>query len=125
MGNVDFLEFCQHPDILSMVEQLIGPDIIQWSNQLFAKPPADGKAVPWHQNGAYWPIEPLAKVGRPLVSRICEIISSGPLSNELLVRAYAIAVTSAVRSYRSPLGKWWSMLSWPPSEGPPNNNRDV
>lgn len=62
MGNVDFLEFCQHPDILYMVEQLIGPDIILWGSMLFAKPPGDGMAVPWHQDGTYWPIEPLATV---------------------------------------------------------------
>ncbi|WP_306006623.1 phytanoyl-CoA dioxygenase family protein [Aquicoccus porphyridii] len=62
MGNVDFLEFCQHPDILDMVEQVIGPDIILWGSMLFAKPAGDGKAVPWHQDGRYWPIEPLETV---------------------------------------------------------------
>ncbi|SEP00073.1 Phytanoyl-CoA dioxygenase (PhyH) [Salinihabitans flavidus] len=62
MGNVDFLEFCQHPDILDMVEQLIGPDIILWGSMLFAKPPGDGKAVPWHQDGKYWPLEPLETI---------------------------------------------------------------
>ena len=62
MGNVDFLEFCQHPMILDMVEQLIGPDIILWGSMLFAKPAGDGKAVPWHQDGRYWPIEPLETV---------------------------------------------------------------
>ena len=62
MGSVDFLEFCQFPDILDMVEQLIGPDIILWGSMLFAKPAGDGKAVPWHQDGKYWPIEPLATI---------------------------------------------------------------
>ncbi|MCC6000277.1 MAG: phytanoyl-CoA dioxygenase family protein [Pararhodobacter sp.] len=62
MGNADFLEFCHHQDILDMVEQLIGPDIILWGSMLFAKPPAVGKGVPWHQDGKYWPIEPLATV---------------------------------------------------------------
>ncbi|MCP5366398.1 MAG: phytanoyl-CoA dioxygenase family protein [Hyphomicrobiales bacterium] len=62
LGNHDFLGFCQFPEILDMVEQLIGPDIILWGSMLFAKPPKDGKAVPWHQDGQYWPIEPLATV---------------------------------------------------------------
>ena len=62
MGNVDFLEFCQHPDILDMVEHVIEPDIILWGSMIFAKPPSDGKAVPWHQDGRYWPIEPLETV---------------------------------------------------------------
>ncbi len=62
MGNVNFLEFCQFPEILDMVEQLIGPNLILWGSMLFAKPPKDGMAVPWHQDGKYWPIEPLATV---------------------------------------------------------------
>ncbi len=62
MGSVGFLEFCRTPDILDMVEQLIGPDIILWGSQMFAKPPGDGKAVPWHQDGKYWPLDPLATI---------------------------------------------------------------
>ena len=61
-GNVDFLEFCQQPDILDMVEQLIGPDIILWGSMLFAKPPGGNMGVPWHQDGKYWPITPLETV---------------------------------------------------------------
>ena len=60
MGNVDFLEFCQHPDILDMVEHVIGPDIILWGCQIFCKPGGDGMEVPWHQDGQYWPIRPIA-----------------------------------------------------------------
>lgn len=62
MGNRDFLGFCLSPEILGIVEQLIGPDIILWGSMLFCKPPKDGMAVPWHQDGQYWPIEPLATV---------------------------------------------------------------
>ncbi|WP_289053035.1 phytanoyl-CoA dioxygenase family protein [uncultured Aliiroseovarius sp.] len=62
LGNVDFLDFCQTPDILDMVEQLIGPDIILWGSMLFAKPPGGSMGVPWHQDGKYWPINPLETV---------------------------------------------------------------
>lgn len=62
MGNVSFLQFCQSPELLDIVEQLIGPDIILWGSMLFCKPPKDGMAVPWHQDGQYWPIEPLSTV---------------------------------------------------------------
>jgi len=62
MGNFEFLAYCQFPDILDMVEQLIGPDIILWGSMLFCKPPQDGMAVPWHQDGQYWPIQPLSTV---------------------------------------------------------------
>lgn len=62
LGNTDFLKFCQTPALLDMVEALIGPDIILWGSQMFAKPAGDGKGVPWHQDGGYWPIRPLATV---------------------------------------------------------------
>ncbi|MED5392467.1 MAG: phytanoyl-CoA dioxygenase family protein, partial [Pseudomonadota bacterium] len=46
--------------ILDRVEQLIGPDIVLWGCQVFCKPASDGMEVPMHQDGHYWPIEPLA-----------------------------------------------------------------
>ena len=48
------------PEIIAMVGQLIGPDIILWSSGYFGKPAGVGKATPWHQDGGYWPIRPLA-----------------------------------------------------------------
>lgn len=55
-----FLEYAKNPDILNMVEQLIGPDIALWNSSFFAKPANGGHATPWHQDGEYWPIKPLA-----------------------------------------------------------------
>ena len=43
-----------------MVQQLIGRDIALWNASFFAKPADNGKATPWHQDGEYWPISPLA-----------------------------------------------------------------
>ena len=43
-----------------MVEQLIGPDFALWNSSLFAKPARHGTRTPWHQDGEYWPIRPLA-----------------------------------------------------------------
>jgi hypothetical protein len=59
-GSGDFLDLARDPGILDLVEQLIGPDIILWGCQIFCKPGGDGMAVPWHQDGHYWPIRPLA-----------------------------------------------------------------
>jgi hypothetical protein len=59
-GNRIFLEFANDPDILDLVECVIGPDIILWGAHMFSKPAGDGKEVPWHQDGHYWPIRPLA-----------------------------------------------------------------
>jgi hypothetical protein len=61
-GNEELLDFTQNPDILDIVEQIIGPDIIMWGSQVFSKPAGDGMAIPWHQDGQYWPMRPLATV---------------------------------------------------------------
>ena len=55
-----WLEYARHPGILDLVSQLIGDDIILWGSQVFCKPPLTGKAIPWHQDGQYWPIRPIA-----------------------------------------------------------------
>ncbi len=55
-----WLEFCERPDILDLVVSLIGPDVILWGSQVFCKPATIGMEVPWHQDGEYWPIRPLA-----------------------------------------------------------------
>ena len=34
--------------------------MILWGSQVFCKPAFTGKAIPWHQDGQYWPIRPLA-----------------------------------------------------------------
>lgn len=59
-GSSDFLDLARDPAILDLVEQLIGPDIVLWGCQIFCKPGGDGMEVPWHQDGHYWPIRPLA-----------------------------------------------------------------
>ncbi|MGE0312261.1 MAG: phytanoyl-CoA dioxygenase family protein [Lautropia sp.] len=55
-----FLDYCDNAEILDMVAQLIGPDIALWNTSFFAKPAGNGKRTPWHQDGEYWPINPLA-----------------------------------------------------------------
>lgn len=59
-GHHAFLELARDDLILDCVEAAIGPDIILWSTHIFCKPAGDGKEVPWHQDGQYWPIRPLA-----------------------------------------------------------------
>ena len=58
-GNPDWLEFAKIPEILEMIKQLIGNDFILWGMTIFGKPAKVGKATPWHQDGDYYPIEPL------------------------------------------------------------------
>ena len=55
-----WLSFAALPEILDRVESAIGRDIVLWGAQVFCKPAATGMEVPWHQDGEYWPIRPLA-----------------------------------------------------------------
>jgi ectoine hydroxylase-related dioxygenase (phytanoyl-CoA dioxygenase family) len=59
-GSRRFLELAMHPPIVDIVEQLIGPDVILWGCHVFCKPAEEGFETPWHQDGHYWPIRPLA-----------------------------------------------------------------
>jgi len=56
----NFLKFCLNKNILDMVGQLIGNNFALWNSSFFAKPAHNGHATPWHQDGQYWPIRPLA-----------------------------------------------------------------
>ncbi|MCC6446187.1 MAG: phytanoyl-CoA dioxygenase family protein [Armatimonadetes bacterium] len=46
--------YLTHPRVLDVIEAFIGPDIVLWSSHFIAKPGGDGRAVPWHTDGAYW-----------------------------------------------------------------------
>ncbi len=60
VGSRDFLDLAHDPAILNLVEQIIGPDIILWGCHVFCKPAGNGLETPFHQDGHYWPIRPLA-----------------------------------------------------------------
>ncbi len=55
-----YLTVARRPEILDMVEQVLGMDIALWNSSFFAKPARIGTRTPWHQDGEYWPIRPLA-----------------------------------------------------------------
>ena len=55
-----FLKYCFNEKILNIIEQLIGENFALWNSSFFAKPALNGYATPWHQDGQYWPIRPLA-----------------------------------------------------------------
>ena len=55
-----FLKYCFNNEILNIIEQLIGKNFALWNSSFFAKPAFNGQATPWHQDGQYWPIRPLA-----------------------------------------------------------------
>lgn len=59
-GDRVWLDYAAIPEILDMVGQVIGPDFLLWGTTVFGKPAHSGKETPWHQDGEYWPIRPLA-----------------------------------------------------------------
>ena len=56
-----FRAHAEHSAILDVVESLIGPDIKLFASQCFMKPPG-GVEKPWHQDSAYFCIQPMSLV---------------------------------------------------------------
>jgi ectoine hydroxylase-related dioxygenase (phytanoyl-CoA dioxygenase family) len=54
------MDIASHPDLLDMIEQIIGLDIILWGSGIFYKRELAGPATPWHRDSVYTPIRPLA-----------------------------------------------------------------
>jgi len=59
-GSADFLALARDPEIVELVSCVLGDDVILWGCHVFCKPGGDGHETPWHQDGHYWPIRPLA-----------------------------------------------------------------
>ena len=45
--------------LLDIAEQFISPGVALFAAHYIAKKPRDGRAVQWHQDGSYWPLEPM------------------------------------------------------------------
>lgn len=50
------------PRLLDIAAQFVGQDIGLYASHYIAKPPGTGRAVGWHQDGSYWPLEPMKVV---------------------------------------------------------------
>ncbi len=48
--------------LLDIAEIFVGPNIALFASHYISKPPSDGQAVLWHQDGSYWPLEPMEVV---------------------------------------------------------------
>src|SRR5580765_1351586 len=59
-GSRAFLDLARDPDLVELISDAIGEDVILWGCQVFCKPGGDGLETPFHQDGHYWPIRPLA-----------------------------------------------------------------
>ena len=59
-GVQAFLDLARDPEIVELVSGVLGEDMILWGAHVFCKPAGHGFETPWHQDGHYWPIRPLA-----------------------------------------------------------------
>jgi hypothetical protein len=59
-GSARFLELARDAEIVDLVSDVIGDDVVLWGCHVFCKPAGEGYETPWHQDGHYWPIRPLA-----------------------------------------------------------------
>lgn len=50
------------PRLLGIAEQFVGPNIALFASHYISKPPYTGQEVLWHQDGGYWPLEPMEVV---------------------------------------------------------------
>ncbi|WP_179165999.1 phytanoyl-CoA dioxygenase family protein [Azospirillum agricola] len=52
---------CTDPRIVAKARSILGGSLMLWRSRYWDKPPG-GHAIGWHQDGADWPIEPMANV---------------------------------------------------------------
>ena len=57
-----FNDLIRHPRILDAVEDVIGPNILVWTATFFIKEPGSKTFAAWHQDGAYFGLEPREQV---------------------------------------------------------------
>jgi non-haem Fe2+, alpha-ketoglutarate-dependent halogenase len=51
-------EMVSHPGVLDAVEGVLGPNLLVWGSDWFVKFPGDAAFISWHQDGAYWGLQP-------------------------------------------------------------------
>ncbi|HWL44446.1 MAG TPA: phytanoyl-CoA dioxygenase family protein [Ilumatobacter sp.] len=57
-----WLDLVADDRLLDVAAHFIGGDIALFASHYISKPPFDGQAVLWHQDAAYWPLEPMEVV---------------------------------------------------------------
>ena len=47
-------KFLLAPQVLDLMERIVGPDIVLFSSHFIGKDPRQGRATPWHEDSSYW-----------------------------------------------------------------------
>jgi ectoine hydroxylase-related dioxygenase (phytanoyl-CoA dioxygenase family) len=61
-GDAFWVRLVSDDRLLDVAEQFIGPNIALFASHYISKPPFDGRPVLWHQDGSYWPLDPMEVV---------------------------------------------------------------
>jgi hypothetical protein len=81
IGGEKLFRIAMHPTLIGAASRLVGPDLILWGGEIFAKPPKIGARTPWHQD-CY---TPSVKAGpgreRPLSAQIWIAVDNVDPSN--------------------------------------------
>lgn len=58
-GDAFWVRLVSDDRLLDIAQAFVGPDIALFASHYISKPPFSGQPVLWHQDGAYWPLEPM------------------------------------------------------------------
>jgi hypothetical protein len=68
-------DLCSHPAIVDRMASVYGPDLVLWRSNMFNKEPG-AKEIPWHQDLAYWPLEPVVNISAWVAIDPCTVENS-------------------------------------------------
>ncbi|MFB6135612.1 MAG: phytanoyl-CoA dioxygenase family protein [Halobacteriaceae archaeon] len=61
-GSPFWVRLVSDERLLDVAEAVLGEDLALFASHYVAKPPEEGQRVLWHQDGAYWPLDPIEDV---------------------------------------------------------------
>ena len=80
--------------LVDIAAQFLGPNVAMFAAHYIAKKPSTGQAVQWHQDGSYWPLEPM-EVTTLWVAGTDSTVANGCM--RVLPGTHTSACSSAVR----------------------------
>jgi phytanoyl-CoA hydroxylase len=61
-GDPFWVRLISDDRLLDIGEMFVGPNIALFASHYLCKPPYEGQPVLWHQDGSYWPLQPMEVV---------------------------------------------------------------
>ncbi len=59
IGDPFWYRLVSDPRLVDLAEVFVGPNVALFATHYIAKAPRTGRPVLWHQDGSYWPLEPM------------------------------------------------------------------